>query len=1011
MSVVLLAVVAMAYGNAASGDDPDSDLGLVLNFFTPQALVVDSDPPSTVATVPTGSGYYAGDCVISRGGDLGYTSNYSRDVWVVDMTTIPPSRASGINPIHLSNYAAELALTPDGRFLLACAIGSGGGISVIDASSRAEVSASAFADDCSSIDVCGDGSVLVTSIFTNEVRRLVLDAEGTLTDTGESLTVADPVNVHCAPDSRSGVVVSQGASILTSFQVPGLALASERSLGDDAVGLSGVFSVDGRSFYVRTLGMGVEAFGFDPATATLTSGPWLTLHAVTGNLIEGAETMALDPTGTKLFVPERSSIKVYDSRVGRLLGSIESSDLPDPTGICFRAAPDRDADGLTDELEAARGTNPDDPDTDGDGLLDGFEASAGLDPLVPGDANGDLDGDGLSNLEEQTAGTDASDADSDGDGLGDGAELSAGTGLLDPDTDDDDVSDGPDNCRTLYNPGQGDQVHPDGIGDECQDPDADEIVDATDNCPDDANPTQQDGDSDSLGDACDPCPGDVYNDPDGDGTCARTDNCPDASNPSQTDGDQDGLGDVCDTCPEIANPQQDEPAACIDFRPGETACLDALIDLTGEDVAGAITISRTFEEVPDELRFDALGFACVSTGALELELNGTAIGTLAIDPPVSCNCGAVTQSLVVSDRELIAAHWVIGGTNLFGVRKVEDTSALSWVRVTATKAHTVQRTCLIDRNGGDCTVPNACTAGYSFVPFDQAFPVRDRVAEALPVMEIPILHSVLPERIDLGELEDRGYELCVTAEAGSDCHAFAKQGEAFLAINGARCVPNTAPVAVIDGAGGPQECTSPAGRTVTLSGASSTDADSTGGTSDDIVLYEWFEDFGLPAQSPLGTGPALTSTFTLGSHAVTLRVTDRGELVDTASAAVLVVDTTPPTLSVSLSPSVLRPPYHRWVTVTADVRAHDACGVPAATLTSLTSSEPDTQGRDIRGAAIGTADFSFQLRAERDGRGPGRVYTVTYRADDGHGNVTDRASTVVVPHDPTGVAAKTVADR
>jgi hypothetical protein len=51
------------------------------------------------------------------------------------------------------------------------------------------------------------------------------------------------------------------------------------------------------------------------------------------------------------------------------------------------------------------------------------------------------------------------------------------------------------------------------------------------------------------------------------------------------------------------------------------------------------------------------------------------------------------------------------------------------------------------------------------------------------------------------------------------------------------------------------------------------------------------------------------------------------------------------------------------------------------------------------------------LRAERDGRGPGRVYTVTYRADDGHGNVTDRASTVVVPHDPTGVAAKTVADR
>jgi len=55
--------------------------------------------------------------------------------------------------------------------------------------------------------------------------------------------------------------------------------------------------------------------------------------------------------------------------------------------------------------------------------------------------------------------------------------------------------------------------------------------------------------------------------------------------------------------------------------------------------------------------------------------------------------------------------------------------------------------------------------------------------------------------------------------------------------------------------------------------------------------------------------------------------------------------------------------------------------------------------RDIQGADIGSPDELLQLRSERDGRGPGRVYTLTYRAVDPGGNTTHGSAIVRVPHD------------
>jgi PKD repeat protein len=163
-----------------------------------------------------------------------------------------------------------------------------------------------------------------------------------------------------------------------------------------------------------------------------------------------------------------------------------------------------------------------------------------------------------------------------------------------PDTDNDGVEDGFDNCPLVYNPDQADSDI-DGIGDACdncslvanpnqEDADKDNVGDGCDNCQLIANTNQEDTDGDGIGNACDNCPaafnpgqldtdgdgvGDACDicllianpnqeDTDNDGRGNICDNCPSIYNPDQADADGDGIGDVCDNCPLVANPNQED---------------------------------------------------------------------------------------------------------------------------------------------------------------------------------------------------------------------------------------------------------------------------------------------------------------------------------------------------------------------------------------------------------------------------------------------------------------------
>ena len=191
------------------------------------------------------------------------------------------------------------------------------------------------------------------------------------------------------------------------------------------------------------------------------------------------------------------------------------------------------------------------------------------------------------------------------------------------------------------------------------------------------------------------------------------------------------------------------------------------------------------------------------------------------------------------------------------------------------------------------------------------------------------------------------------------------------------------------------ECQGAGGASAVLDGSGSRDADC------DVLSFAWAG----PFDSVSGKKPTVFAP--LGSNTVTLAVADPWSPSVPDTTLITVRDTQPPSLQVTLTPTLLWPPDHRLVRVDAAVSVADTCGdaPPQVVLTSITSDQPDNgvadgdTDHDIQDAAVDTFDTSVLLRAERAGNDPGgRTYTLTYTATDASGNWTQTSATVHVPH-------------
>jgi Ca2+-binding RTX toxin-like protein len=338
----LFVVVAML-SMAPLGLSATKTLGMVADNDTDSVTIFDADDHAVLGTVAIPFGGV--DVLITPDLKLGFVTNGDYKVFVIDLTTSPPSLVGGTNPIPISGAGEDLSISPDGKFLVVApgTFPAADPMSVIDIAAQTEVSTFFTGDESSdSVEVCNDGSVLVTSFLeSGTVRRLTLSGTGVLTDTGEVLPARFPTNVYCTPGAQSGVVTRLEG--ITSFTIPGLAEVDNRFLSG-ASGSTGTFNSTGNRVFVRSSrptegGVGViDVFDFNPSAGALGANPLLTFFVGDGFDI-GTEIIALHPDGKKLFVSEPrfgslpSAVGIYDPSTGALLASITDPNIVFPTGV------------------------------------------------------------------------------------------------------------------------------------------------------------------------------------------------------------------------------------------------------------------------------------------------------------------------------------------------------------------------------------------------------------------------------------------------------------------------------------------------------------------------------------------------------------------------------------------------------------------------------------------------------------------------------------------------------
>ena len=161
--------------------------------------------------------------------------------------------------------------------------------------------------------------------------------------------------------------------------------------------------------------------------------------------------------------------------------------------------------------------------------------------------------------------------------------------------------------------------------------------------------------------------------------------------------------------------------------------------------------------------------------------------------------------------------------------------------------------------------------------------------------------------------------------------------------------------------------------------------------------------------------PTITSDelaiYPLGVTTVTFTATDDAGNSASCTTTVTVIDTTPPEMLLSDEQIVLWPPNHKYHTIEIAeccvISVTDICDadvdIDDVVITSVSSDEPENvqgegDGNTVDDIVIVDSQ-TVELRAERQGDGNGRVYTINFEVTDDSGNTETGSCTVWVPHD------------
>jgi hypothetical protein len=276
----------------------------------------------------------------------------------------------------------------------------------------------------------------------------------------------------------------------------------------------------------------------------------------------------------------------------------------------------------------------------------------------------------------------------------------------------------------------------------------------------------------------------------------------------------------------------------------------------------------------------------------------------------------------------------------------------------------------------------------------------------------PVLISLVPNHTPATNPATGGF-IGGTVTYTADQAVFLLAGSNYINIHTATNTPgeirgqlvavNTFPTVTCPAAS-TNECDGSGGRLVNLI-AQVDDADGDGLTVTWSVDGASIQTNTVPAGAPpTSTTVSLVAFLTLGQHSVVVSVADSEGGSASCTTTATVVDTTPPVItSASATPNTLWPPNHKMINVALSVTATDLCSSATCRIKNVTSNEPITGPGKGKGNKSPdwktTGPLSLQIRAERNGKGNGRNYTIAVECVDTSGNIATTNLVVRVPHD------------